>query len=716
MEDLTEKQTGEVEAEIKPEGWKKPPSVRDLKQDYELASSSHSSQVSKIDSWLDYMHVRGQAAPKKGPENRSKVQPKLIRKQAEWRYAALSEPFLSSDDLFDVEPVTWEDSEAARQNALVLNNQFNTKINKQSFIDSYVRAAVDEGTAILKVGWVSEEEEYTELEPVLEFKADETIIPLMQELTQMEENNPTGYQFDVPIELKRAHEMTKETGQPMKPLITGYEEVTKTRMKRNHPTLEVCDYKDVVIDPTCDGNIENASFIVHKFETSLSEMRKDGRYSNLDKIMVDGNASALADPDAGEQSDFTFTDTPRKKLILHEYYGYWDIDGSGEVKPILAAWVGNIMVRLEDSPFPDGMPPFIVAPLMPVRKSPYGEPDGELLKENQQILGAVMRGMIDLMARSANGQMGHRKDALDATNRRKFQRGQDYEFNGNVDPRLAFHMHTFPEIPTSAQYLIQQQNIEAESMTGVKAFAQGMDSNAFGDVVAGIKGVLDSAGKRESGILRRLAKGLTDAARKIIAMNAVFLEDEEVVRITNGEFVQIRRDDLAGHFDLRLDIATAEEDNAKAQELSFMLQTMGNNLDFNMVKLILRDIARLRKMPELAKQIEQYEPQPDPLDQELKQAEVAKMQAEARELNAQAAQNEADAQYKLAKARESSSTADMKDLDFVEQESGTKQEREKELRATQAESNMALETHKANLEESKENRKNLDEYLAGTSA
>lgn len=714
MEDMTDKQIGggERTIDLAPEGWANPPRLEDLKGDLLLADSAHKNETSKIDEWLDNLHVRGTAKLTKIPDNRSKIQPKLIRKQAEWRYSSLSEPFLANDDLFDIDPVTWEDSEAARQNSLVLNNQFNTKIEKQNFIDNYVRAAVDEGTAILKVGWVSEEEEYTEAEPTIEFEFNEDILPLMQELMAMEQNDPTRFKFDVPTELKRALEMTKETGQPMKPLVTGYEQVTKTRMKKNHPTIEVCDYKDIVVDPTCKGKFEDASFIIHKFETSLSQLEKDGRYQNLDQILVENN-SALAESDETETRDFEFNDKPRKKLMAYEYYGFWDIDDSGQVKPIVSTWVGSTMIRMEENPFPDNLPPFVFAQLMPVRNSVYGEPDGELLKDNQQVLGAVMRGMIDIMARSANGQMGSRKDALDATNRRKFQRGEDYEFNGNVDPRQAFHMHTFPEIPNSAQYMMQLQNFEAESMTGVKAFNQGINSDALGDVVAGIKGVMDAAGKRESGILRRLAKGLVKVGRKIIAMNAEFLEDEEVVRITNGEFVKIRRDDLAGEFDLRLDIATAEEDNAKAQELAFMLQTMGNNMDPGMSKLILRDIARLRKMPELAHQIENYQPQPDPTEQELKQLEIEEKKANIRVMLSQAAENEAEAQVDSAKARELSSSADLKDLDFVEQESGVKQEREKELRSTQSEGNMRLETHKAALEQETNKLSELEKFLAG---
>src|SRR5690606_2895379 len=113
------------------------------------------------------------------------------------------------------------------------------------------------------------------------------------------------------------------------------------------------------------------------------------------------------------------------------------------------------------------------------------------------------------------------------------------------------------------------QNQEAEALTGIKSFSGGLSGDAYGQVATGIKGMLDAAAKREMAILRRLAKGVSDIGRKIIAMNAEFLSDVEVVRVTNKEFVQINREELAseaGEFDLSVDISTFEVDNAKAQD------------------------------------------------------------------------------------------------------------------------------------------------------
>jgi hypothetical protein len=299
--------------------------------------------------------------------------------------------------------------------------------------------------------------------------------------------------------------------------------------------------------------------------------------------------------------------------------------------------------------------------------------------------------MIDIMGKSANGQTGIRRDMLDVTNRRRFDKGQDYEFNANVDPRQGIFMHTYPEIPNSAQFMLQLQNFDAESLTGVKSWTQGVSGAALGDVAAGVRGALDAASKRELGILRRLKNGIIKIGRKMIAMNSELLSDEEVVRVTNDEFIPIRRDDLSGHFDLELGISTAEEDNNKAEQLAFMYQTTAPNGDQELNKMILSDIARLRKMPDLARKIEAYQPQPDPLQQRIRELEIAKLEAEIMEIQAKAMQYQAGAQLAGAKAGTEGvkaaniqSDTDQKNLNFVEQESGVTQERAKELHGEQA--------------------------------
>ena len=677
--------------------WKNPPKLGDLKKDLLDAKPAHDTQKALVKTWLDNLNVEGNAKVKTAKGN-SSIVPKLIRKQAEWRYPALSDPFLSTDDVFNVYPVSWEDKKAAEQNQMLLNHQFNNKIDKVQFIDDYVRTAVDEGTVIVRVGWEFEEEEYEGDFPVVQYVVNPETGPMHEQLEQMRIESPATYELDVPEEMRMAHEMTMEQGVPIEPVILGYKKEKRTRTVKNHPTVEVCNVNNVIIDPSCNGKIENAGFVIYSFESSLSKLKKDGKYKNLDKIQVEGN-SILNEPDhtPSNDSNFNFNDKPRQLFVVYEYWGYWDIDGIGTVTPIVVTWVGNTIIRMEENPFPDKQLPFITVPYLPKRREVYGEPDGALLEDNQKIIGAVTRGMIDIMGKSANGQTGIRKDMLDTTNRRKFENGQDYEFNMNIDPRVGIFMHTYPEIPNSAQFMLQMQNMEAESLTGVRAFSSGVSGQALGDTAASFRGALDAASKRELAILRRLSNGMVKIGRKIISMNAEFLSEKEVVRVTNEEFQIVRRDDLAGQFDLKLSISTAEEDNNKAQELSFMLQTMGNNMDPVMSQMILSDIAKLRKMPDLAKKIETYQPQPDPLAQKKMELEIQLLEAQLQNEIAQSQERQANAQLNMAKvgteqvkAGNIQSDTDLKNLDFVEQESGVKQERAKELHGEQARSQAQL--------------------------
>jgi hypothetical protein len=711
--------------------WAKEPKLTELKQDLEDALPIHQKQVTKIDAWLDNLHVRNGAKPKP-VKGRSSIQPKLIRKQAEWRYPALSEPFLSTDDLFNVSPTTWEDRDAARRNQLVLNHQFNTKINKVRFVDEYVRTLVDEGTVTVYLGWCYDAEEYQAEEPVVEFVVNPEYAPMHEHLAKLKSESPSEYATDVPQELKDAHDLTIERGEPIAPVITGMQMVNKKRIKKNQPEPEVCDYRTTVIDPTCMGDIEKAGFVIRWFQSCKADLRKyPNRYKNLDAINIEAN-SILGASDASVASadkapgTFNFKDEPRKKFWVHQYWGLWDIHGTGKLVPFVAEWVGDVMIRMEEAPVPEAGLPFISEQYLPVRKGTHGEPDGELLEDNQKVIGAVTRGMIDLMGRSANAQTGVRKDMLDATNKRKFQNGEDYEYNGGIDPRVGVYQHQYPEIPNSAPLMVQLQTAEAESLTGVRSWGNTNSDKQLGDVATAWRGALDAASKRELSILRRASNGIVALGRKLIAMNAELLSDEELIRITNeggGEtFELVKRDDLPGHFDLKLSISTAEEDNNKAEQLAFLFQTIGPNGDPAMTRMILADIARLRKMPDLAHKIETYQPQVDPKAEALAQLEIARIEAEVAEIRAKtqkllmdAGLVQAKANTEAAKAANLNSDTDLKNLDFVEQESGVTQERELQQHGAQAQAQtqLALTQHALDrdLEREKHQVDLLKEYL-----
>ena len=169
-----------------------------------------------------------------------------------------------------------------------------------------------------------------------------------------------------------------------------------------------------------------------------------------------------------------------------------------------------------------------------------------------------------------------------------------------------------------------------------------------------------------------------------MSYNAEFLEEEEVVRITNDEYVPVRKDDLTGRVDIDLSVETSEENSARAQQLSFLLQTLGNNVDPAITQELMAQILDLSRMPDQAKKIRDYQPQPDPAEEQMKQLQLenmmlenAKLKSEVQRNQSIAAENDIDRQVKLARASRDEaqarlihSNADFRDLEFLSKEAG----------------------------------------------
>lgn len=601
-----------------------------LKNDFRASEAMQKDWLAKRKSYLSetYGHPYGNEV-----KGKSAIVSKDIKKQLEWQLPSLADPFLSTSDVIKCLPITYEDVKAAQQNELLLNTQFCRKFPRYNFVMKALRVLASEGTVVIQTGWDYRDEE----------------IELSVDVVDIDEN---GNEF----------------------IDSRLEKVTK--ILKNQPTAIVCRNEDIFIDPTCMDDMDKCQFVIHRYETDMSTLKADGRYKNLDKVST---VETGRDYDYIPQdvTNFKFKDNARKKLMVHEYWGNYDVDGDGLVEPIVCTWIGNTIIRLQTNPYPDKKPPFIVVPFNAIPFQMFGEALAENIGDNQKVKTALTRGIIDNMSRSNNAMIGTRKGAMDPANRRRFLNGENFEFNGTA---ADFWQGSYNQIPSSVFDMMQLMNNEIESQTGVKSFSGGINAGSLGGTATGAKGALDATATRRLNLVRNIAENLIKPLmRKWMAYNAEFLEEEEVIRITNEEFVPIRKDDLGGNIDIDIEIATAEDNAAKAQELSFLLQTMGPNQDFEINKIIMANIARLTKMPDLAKKIEAYQPQPDPLAEQMKQlelmakqVEIEKMKADIADKYARAAENEVDKQVKLAKmkteeakARKLHSDADRVDLDFM---------------------------------------------------
>jgi len=459
------------------------------------------------------------------------------------------------------------------------------------------------------------------------------------------------------------------------PVVKNEVAVEQTRVVVNRPDAEICRLQDIYVDPTCKGNLDAAQFVIHRYESDLSTLRKSGKYKNLDKVAKNLAGIEEGDYDEEDETNFRFGDVARKKVLVYEYWGNFDVDNDGIAEPIVCTWIENVVIQLQSNPFPDQKIPFVIAANNSTPFVTHGEAAAELIGDNQKVSTAIKRGIMDNMANSNNSQKGIPIGMLDAVNKKRFLNGKNFEFNGNASNLFE---GSYNQIPSSVFNVLDMISNDSESMLGVKSFSGGINGQGLGSTATSARGALDAVSVRRLDIVRNIAENLIKPImRKWTAYNSEFLRPEEVIRITNEEFVPIKRDDLSGNIDIHIEVTTAEDDAQKAQGLAFLLQTLGQNLPQDMTMLLMSQVAKLNRMPDLAKSIAEYQPQPDPFAERERELLVQKLEAEIMERVSRATENQTDVRAKTAKAvldeakaANLQSDTDLKDLDFTKKAEG----------------------------------------------
>ena len=381
---------------------------------------------------------------------------------------------------------------------------------------------------------------------------------------------------------------------------------------------------------------------------------------------------------------------------------------------------------------------------MPVKREVMGEPDAVLLEENQEAVGKTTRAIQDIMALDAVNQ-----EFIDETffpspvERENYRLGKTVFFRSGMNPKTAIHKNNVNPVNPIALQWIGSQIADAEAMSGTT-----LNNNSVNGISVNAQKRIDSSNsKRDASVLRRITSMLVDAARLIIAMNAEFMSEEEVVRNTNQEYVKINRDDLSGAHDITIDIQTPETNNAIAQDLAMVLQTGQQTMSPELSKKIWARILKLKGQYDLSREFEQYVPQPDPKQQELldmqieeQRLKIEKAKKDIEEVDSRiherisrVVENEKDVENKqsqnllrqqqaaesAARTRKLEEEADMLAQNFVDHATGAKRVRELEDRELDREDRLKEKLDDADIEMTKQEMmlriKQLEAQLSGAS-
>jgi len=539
-------------------------------------------------------------------------------KQIEWVKAQLKNPFISNDTIARLNPDGRSDRDFSIQTEKLINFYYTKKFDRYNYTTDAFSVLLIEGTLVTRTGW--------------DYLGEET-------------------EIEVPITDVDAN------GQP---IVIGSTQVTKEIPIINNPTATVVKNEDIFIDPTANEQ-DDIQFVIHRREVRLSDLkRKEHIYKNLDKVEEnsrDGNSNysyaATYDQNLNPNNNVNI-EGKKEKLYMYEYWGNIEDPETGEVKPMVCCWIGDVIIRLDDNPYNDQKIPYIVTQCIKEPFSIWGKSYVELLENHQKVMTGITRGILDDIAQSNSKQLGIQKGNLDPVNLKKYINNEVFEFN--LSPN-AFYQGQYNRIPSEVFKTLQDFQADAQVTTGVVPFQGGQGTQSIYGSQAGKAGQMNSMMLRELDMVINIADNLIKPMlRKWVEYIYDLLEPEEIEEITEMPYVEPPKGiDKAFYKDFTIDISTQQTDEVKASELAFLLQTLGNNMPFEMTQLLMSEIARLKKMPDLAASVKGYQPQPDPFEQQMKQLELQKLQLELQLMGQEA---QAEVSLKTAKAKEAGAKAD----------------------------------------------------------
>jgi hypothetical protein len=464
----------------KTSSWEKKLPLKDILSNI---ASVHSLYTDYVDTVYNYKVAMAADYTIGSGEGKSKVTPKAIQKLHNYSYSGLSEGLLSDYNVVTASPRGHTDNNEAHAQQSLLNYQLNEEMDFEAVVDKAARYFEDYGSFYLKLSWNYKERKKKTAE---------------KELQQLPEGVP-------PEQMQQLFEQGLLNEEGM--LIVDKE---VTNVVDDHPVISIKKYNQVILGPSLDGSntIDSLQFIADKYYATLNALEASGKYKNLDKIQdrefkSDYDINALPDADFELEFEAMMEDDgirlegkavdKNKPLVVTDYWTFMRVGKKKHPVPVVVTFVAGVVIAREESPFGvDVGYPYARGIYAPSLEDDLydGIPDTPELEEDQKIIGAVTRGMIDIMAKAANGQTGMAQGMLDPAEERKRQIGQDYKFNPAIDPTRGIVQEKFPELPQSALQMLGMMQSSMESSSGKKMFGQGLNSDAYGDVAAGIKPVV----------------------------------------------------------------------------------------------------------------------------------------------------------------------------------------------------------------------------------
>jgi|GEM_PF-2441740 len=560
--------------------------LRVVKSDIAQGKQASDSESEKRKKFYDLYRARGDEGKSERP-GRSTIPGSDVMNCIEWTMPDMMKAFAGNRKVIAVIPRGSEDVRKAEKIEKLLNWQFMHQCQGFLTLQTWVKAGFVYGISHIKTGW---EEQYD----YKGFAIPEVIEPEFKRMIEDETIESLSYMdaFDVPASTQNM--MPNAVNYSVNPgqleSVRVYTDVQGEQKIKTYsgPKLEVVPPEDFLIDPDAK-DVDTARYVVHRVKRTISYLRqreRDGIYSNVDKIVQlsssenyeSDNTEEISRAQAADAyASMNYSDSGedtqqvgRRKVEVYEWWGELDVKGDGRTEPYLVVMCMNIIIRMERNPYAHGKSPFVdLCPIMDIF-SYEGIGYAELAGPHQEVKTAIIRQVLDNVS-FTNNQMwevdenaGVDVDALASP------------FPGKVvfsNKLNSFRPITPAQLDGAAYNLLEFSQGQLEQLTGVTRYNQGMDAKSLNKTATGISKIMDASSQRKDLIARTIAEtGLRKLFMKMLQMDQQFVDQKIVIRLFN-EPLEISPDDLAGNFDVSVDIGSSVfDDDTQVQHLFVMLQ------------------------------------------------------------------------------------------------------------------------------------------------
>ena len=592
----------------------------DLMHDYEIARQAKEGINAKIVEWLELYEgaVRTPSGKTESTRSkRSKMVVKEIAKLIEQIKPNITEPLMSVTS-----PIKIIAQKGARRQRIIrkwATYQFQTSVGIDDLIEEMVGVMLKEGTVWTKTSWEQKLIEEVEEEEV---KTEEGIA-----LAQMDKTIEFG-----------------ESGNPG----TVIAIMRTTNVVRDNPKTRVVKNEYMFPDPMA-SSLSDARFIATKNKWSVSDMMKmelfeEAKISGLLKMIIDGQrvtsdaletTRSLDARGYGQNNSKEVNDDIRKKITIIEYFGEYQVTKGEPAVEIVAYWAPDYekFLLIKENNFAKQVRPFTVKTYSKQEFSIWGNALAYFIKDNQKAKTGIMRGIMDNMAGSNNGQKFFSRGAIDYVNMKKLERGEKNIFVERIE---GIKDGAYNQLPGSVFNVKNDMERESQELAGIDMRGGTMQKNQNKELE---NQMLSPSQLRMIALARKVSSTWSDIVSLWITMASEIASEASLQEILFGEGADLKKEfELAHKAKVKVEIVSEASRNMKIAQLNMLMQgakTMEKTLPPGTVQGFYADMMEALDRYEEAEIVRQYQPQPNPIQVKMQQIEVKKAELENAKLTAE---------------------------------------------------------------------------------